>query len=280
MDGFLATVMTGIIGALVGAIAAYYLGGVREKQKRILESQRHDQERLEEERQKQYERRNEALDELRGQAYSVSEAMKAWAREIKNAGSSEKGEGVESSVTIMGNISEALNAPIIFRDNIESDLKALSYFEQTGVEIEKRMASLRGRYHVHKPYLGVKANKIFNSFEVAFEERHHQILAPLTRWRNSLLQLHPLAASTAKEWEHKLGGITNLLNTASSIRQIALNQRLFKEAEIISEGLVKSRDELKESIELALRWNSKTYIDALETESKSVSSMNRNQSEA
>ena len=85
MDTFLTTVVAG-----VGAIAAFYLGGVREKQKRILARQGEEQRRLEEwrreeqgriqarkEREQQREeereqriidRRAEALDDIRVQA--------------------------------------------------------------------------------------------------------------------------------------------------------------------------------------------------------------------
>jgi hypothetical protein len=79
VDTFLTTVVAGVVVAEVGAIAAYYLGGVREKQKRILERQVEEQRRLEErkEREQQREedrhqrvidRRAEALDDIGVQA--------------------------------------------------------------------------------------------------------------------------------------------------------------------------------------------------------------------
>jgi hypothetical protein len=48
VDTFLTTVVAGVVVAVVGAIAAFYLGGVREKQKRILAKQGEEQRRLEE----------------------------------------------------------------------------------------------------------------------------------------------------------------------------------------------------------------------------------------
>jgi hypothetical protein len=48
VDTFLTTVVAGVVVAVVGAIAAFYLGGVRERHKRILARQGEEQHRLEE----------------------------------------------------------------------------------------------------------------------------------------------------------------------------------------------------------------------------------------
>jgi hypothetical protein len=48
VDTYLTTVVAGVVVAVVGAIAAFYLGGVREKQNRILARQGEEQRRLEE----------------------------------------------------------------------------------------------------------------------------------------------------------------------------------------------------------------------------------------
>jgi hypothetical protein len=60
MDAFLTTVVAGVIVAVVGAIAAFYFGGAREKQKREYERQKEEQ-RQQEERQKEQQRRQEEL---------------------------------------------------------------------------------------------------------------------------------------------------------------------------------------------------------------------------
>jgi chemotaxis response regulator CheB len=90
VDTFLTTVVASVVVAVVGAIAAFYLGGVREKRKRILARQaeeqirleqwrREEQRRIEERKQREHQReeerkqriidrRAEALDDIRLQA--------------------------------------------------------------------------------------------------------------------------------------------------------------------------------------------------------------------
>ena len=98
MDTFLTTVVAGVVVAVVGAIAAFYLGGVREKHKPILAKQAEEQRRLEEWRreelgrmkerkqceqqreeerkQRVIERRAEALDDIRVQALYFANAFR------------------------------------------------------------------------------------------------------------------------------------------------------------------------------------------------------------
>ena len=72
MDAFLTTVVSGVVVALVGAIAAFYLGGVREKHKRILAKQVEEQRRLEEWRREEQGRRRSFLsNQLKATAASL-----------------------------------------------------------------------------------------------------------------------------------------------------------------------------------------------------------------
>jgi len=72
VDAFLTTVVAGVVVALVGAIAAFYLGGVREKHKRILAKQAEEQRRLEEWRREEQGRRRSFLsNQLKATAASL-----------------------------------------------------------------------------------------------------------------------------------------------------------------------------------------------------------------
>jgi hypothetical protein len=106
VDTFLIMVVAGCVGALVGAIAAFYLGGVREKHKRILASQGEEQRRLQEWRRKEQsrieenkerehqreeernqrlvDRRAEALDDIRIQALYFANAFRSWTDRAAN----------------------------------------------------------------------------------------------------------------------------------------------------------------------------------------------------
>jgi hypothetical protein len=68
MDAFITTVLAGIIVAVVGAIVAYYFGGVREKRKQEYDRQKEEQIRQEERQKDQNKRRIEAVDGLRSRA--------------------------------------------------------------------------------------------------------------------------------------------------------------------------------------------------------------------
>jgi hypothetical protein len=238
MDAFIAAVVAGVIVALVSAIAAFYFGGVREEKRRQVETLR-----------RLNERRAEAADGLRGQAYSAAEALKAWAREISD------------TLSVLALQDEEVEVvPTGWREQTELFLKAFATFEETGAEVEKRMASLRGYYQARSADLGAEASKVFNTFEGEFEERYQQISDPVKRSRKLLDEAY------------------DLVGTRGVFKQAVRLPRLlgFKRGKM-REAMQKNFSELGGGVELALSWNYKTHIEALEAEIKRATGMNLNE---
>jgi hypothetical protein len=176
VDTFLTMVVAGCVGALVGAIAAFYVGGVREKQKRILARQGEEQRRLEEwrreeqgrleerkEREHQREeereqrlidRRAEALDDIRIQALYFANAFRTWTDRAANLEVPPK-DGVKDGV-----------------EQVVGFSKGLAELLQQADEVSTRLAFLRGHYNAHSPILEEKSRNIIERFEKQGIERH------------------------------------------------------------------------------------------------------------
>jgi uncharacterized membrane-anchored protein YhcB (DUF1043 family) len=195
VDTFLTIVMAGVIGVVVGAIAAFYLGEVREKQKQISARQREEQRKLEEwrreeqrrleemkEREQQREeerkqrlidRRAEALDDIRIQALSFANAFRTWT-------------------------DRAANLKVPPKDEVEQAMgfsRELADLIQQADEVSTRLACLRGHYNAHSPILEEKSRKIIESFEKQGIERHsflsNQLKATAASLQPFLVLLRP-----------------------------------------------------------------------------------------
>jgi hypothetical protein len=160
VDTYLTTVVAGVVVAVVGAIAAFYLGGVREKHKRILTKQAEEQRRLEEwrreeqgrtkerkhrEQQREEERkqriidrRAEALDDIRVQALYFGNAFRTWTGKPANLEIPPKDE-VEQAVGFS---------------------KGLADLIQQADAVSTRLAILKGHYNAHSPILEERSRNI------------------------------------------------------------------------------------------------------------------------
>ena len=160
MDTFLTMVVAGCVGALFGAIAAFYLGGARENHKQILASQGEEQRRLQEwrreeqgrleerkarERQREEEReqrlidrRAEALDDIGIQALYFANSFRTWTDRAANLEVPPKDE-IEQVVGFSRELAELL---------------------QQADEVSTRLALLRGHYNAHSPILEEKSRNI------------------------------------------------------------------------------------------------------------------------
>jgi len=172
VDTFLTTVVAGVVVAVVGAIAAFYLGGVREKHKPILAKQAEEQRRLEEWRReelgrmkerKQWEqqreeerkqrvidRRAEALDDIRVQALYFANAFRTWT-------------------------GKAANLEVPPKDEVEQAVgfsKGLADLIQQADEVSTRLAILKGHYNAHSPILEERSRNIIEILEKQGVERH------------------------------------------------------------------------------------------------------------
>jgi hypothetical protein len=172
VDTFLTMITAGVVGALVGAIVTFYLGGVREKHKHILAKQREEQlsleqwrieeqrrlqERKQRERQREQERkqrlidrRAEALDGIRIQALSFANAFRTWT-------------------------DRAANLKVPPKDEVEQAMgfsRELADLIQQADEVSTELAFLRGHYNAHSSILEQRSRNIIESFQKQGIERH------------------------------------------------------------------------------------------------------------
>ncbi len=195
MNTFLTMVVAGCVGALVGAIAAFYLGGVREKHKRMLASQgeeqrrlqewrREEQGRLEERKEREHQReeereqrlidrRAEALDDIRIQALYFANAFRIWTDRAANLEVPPKDE-LEQAVGFSEELAELIH---------QAD------------EVSTRLTLLRGHYNAHNPILEKKSRNIIDPFEKQGMERHsllsNQLKATAASLQAILVLLQP-----------------------------------------------------------------------------------------
>lgn len=274
MDTFLTTVVAGVVVAVVGAIAAFYLGGVREKQKRILARQGEEQRRLEEwrrgeqdrieerkEREQQREeerkqriidRRAEALDDIRVQALYFANAFRTWT-------------------------DKAANLEIPPKDEVEQAVgfsKGLADLIQQADEVSTRLAFLSGHYNAHSPILEEKSRNIVESFEKQGVERHFFLSNQLKATAASLqpylvlVQTHqvvdvmdPKSHSDAISWLAGSG-----LGTFVSPRKYSSVNGL-RNAHTNKEAILEEhRQEVLQAANVAKDWDIHVHLRALDAE--------------
>jgi hypothetical protein len=163
MDGFLTTILAGIIVALVGGIVAFYFGGVRERQKQRYEQQRDAQNRQEEREKALDERRIQALDATRTRVRSIGEEFMRWSEsashnlELPSLPDDEKG-AEEALAAFSGQLQE---------------------LREQGEKLRNEMSSLWDFYVIEKPYLEDYSRNIVETFTEEFERRHTPVLEAL-----------------------------------------------------------------------------------------------------
>ena len=261
-------VVAGCVGALVGAIATIYLGGVREKHKRILASQGEEQRRLqewrreeqdrlaerkereqqrdEEREQRLIDRRAEALDDIRIQALYFANAFRTWTDRAANLEVPPK-DGVEQVVGFSNGLAELL---------------------QQADEVSTRLALLRGHYNAHSPILEEKSRNLIESFEKQGIECHsflsNQLKATAASLQLSLLLLHPPDVNVMEPTSHsdvisRLAG-SGLGTSVSRVNEL-WNVHRNKEA-ILEEH----RREVLQAANVAKDWDFQVHLRALDAE--------------
>jgi Sec-independent protein translocase protein TatA len=179
MDGLVAGIISGVVVTVVGAIVAFYLGGVREHQKQQQERQREEQKQQEErqrEEQKQQEERQEDLNKqraeaLRGiwvQAFEVTEEVKSWA---ENASSLDP-----ENVPIVGFFGRDQTAKL--NRQVEAFYK-YAEIAQKRDSISHKITSLRRYYWEKEPILSISQRKAFESFNNEIDERYSPLSAQI-----------------------------------------------------------------------------------------------------
>jgi hypothetical protein len=278
VDTFLTMAVAGCVGALVGAIAAFYVGGVREKQKRILARQGEEQRRLEEwrreeqgrieeriEREHQREeereqrlidRRAEALDDIRIQALYFANAFRTWTDRAANLEVPPK-DGVKDGV-----------------EQVVGFSKGLTELLQQADEVSTRLAFLSGHYNAHSPILEEKSRSITESFEKQGIKHHsflsNQLKATAASLQLSLLLLQPhrmvdvMDPTSHSEVISRLAGSdlgTSVSpETFSRVKEL-WNMHMNKEA-ILEEH----RREVLQAASVARDWDIHVHLRALDAE--------------
>jgi hypothetical protein len=270
VDTFLTTVVAGVVVAVVGAIAAFYLCGVREKHKRILAKQAEEQRRLEEwrreeqgriEERKQREeerkqrvidRRAEALDDIRVQALYFANAFRTWTGKAANLEIPPKDE-VEQAVGFSKEIADLI---------------------QQADEVSTRLVFLRGHYNAHSPILEEKSRNIVELIEKQGVERHSFLSNQLKATAASLqpflvlIQTHqvvdemdPKSQSDAISWLTGPGlGMFVSPRKYSSVKGLG-NAHMNKKA-ILEEH----RQEVLQAANVAKDWDIHVHLRALDAE--------------
>jgi hypothetical protein len=274
VDTFLTTVEAGFVVAVVGAIAAFYLGGVRERHKRIIAMQGEEQRRLEEwrrgeqgriearkkrEQQREQERkqglidrRAEALDDIRVQALYFANAFRTWT-------------------------DKAANLEIPPKDEDEQAVgfsKGLADLIQQADEVRTRLAFLSGHYDAHSSILEEKSRNIVESFEKQGVERHsflsNQLKATAASLQPFLVleqahhvvdEMDPKSQSDAISWLTGPGlGTYVSPRKYSSVKGLG-NAHLNKKA-ILEEH----RQEVLQAANVAKDWDLHVHLRALDAE--------------
>jgi hypothetical protein len=172
LDTFLTMITAGVVGALLGAIVAFYLGGALanhkhilakqreeqlsleqwriEEQRRLLERKQRERQRERERKQRLIDRRAEALDDIRIQALTFGYAFRTWT-------------------------DRAANLKVPPKDEVEQAAgfsKELADLIQQADEVSTELAFLRGHYNAHSSILEQRSGNIIESFQKQGIERH------------------------------------------------------------------------------------------------------------
>lgn len=193
MDTFLTIVLAGVVGAFLGALAAFYLGELRDKQKQIsarriaeqrnLQKWRTEQQlrlkqweeqehqRLQERNQRLLDRRVEALDDIRIQALSFAFAFRSWADRAAHL-----------KVQPIDDIEQAMGFS-----------KGVAQLIDQGDEVSTKLTFLRGHYNAHSSILEQKSRHIIESFQRQSIERHSFLSNQLKATAAALQGFHLLS---------------------------------------------------------------------------------------
>lgn len=183
MDGLIATIIAGVVVTVVGAIVAFYFGGVREKQRQVHESQleaqrqreetqRQREEAQREERDRQLERQQE-LSMRRTQ--TVSEILVRAHEIVTNT----RALG-ETAARLPAKEADAVKEAPFFARSPDSKTNRLvqdwAEIQSEFDSILRELQSLRSYYLSQEPYLLPTTHDLFKSFERDIDKR----LTPLS----------------------------------------------------------------------------------------------------
>jgi type II secretory pathway pseudopilin PulG len=240
MDAFLTSVVAGVMVAVAGAIAAFYFGGVREKQKQEFERQQEQQRQQEE----QNRRRAEVLTKIQAQTSGIVEAVRSWAAKAVSL--------------------DLENPPLlnysVFRPNPKGEeittrqaslLKQYKEILQQRDSISQKMSLLRHYYEEQLPSLGGEQRNLFESFDKEFYNRYGSLSSQLPDYET--IEEHVRLA--AEPMERAARALVNIGGKDRVVNKDREMEALAKEGAGIPEAARHARD-----------WDFRFYQDAFDKE--------------
>ena len=243
MDALITTILAGVVVAVVGAFAAYYFGGRRERQKQAYEARRDEERQREAKQDELRERRIEALAEIQGRADSVVVDLKNLAESIVRLHEEEMPKGIARHA--------------IWKEYFDKYAR----LAQQRDAIAKEMGSLRAYYDKQIPYLETTSCTLFTSFDREFKKRY----MPLSR---------NLYDEEARQGHQILNGIVNgsaaqrFITAVAQVSHFGLDVVLNSRA--ARENLNEEFSNTAESIESIRNWNFQAHKAAFDKEIKRI----------
>jgi hypothetical protein len=156
MDGFLTTVVAGVIVAIVGGIVAYYFGKRQQRQTQAYEKEREEREQLEERQKEQQKQGAEVFGEIQKRMNSILDGLTEYLR---------RAEMLHARLPSGTFWENAVWAPWRVYDDWKPFLLEVEALFTRSNEIDKAMASLRDYYHAHESFLKPTTRSLFASFD-------------------------------------------------------------------------------------------------------------------
>jgi len=158
VNGLLASVITGVVVALIGAFAAYYFGLRQERQRRDYERRINELEAREEKEREVSKLGAEAIDVIRPQVASLAKSYTSWVETL--------------SSLVIGTWS------MMPADALEK----ASQVEKQGAAVSNSMPALETSYRQQKPSLTDRTRDIFESFDKELREHQSALSEAWSRW--------------------------------------------------------------------------------------------------
>jgi hypothetical protein len=230
MDGLIATIIAGLVVTVIGAILAFYFGGVREKHKREYEQQEAKQSEL-------TRRRTEAIDQLRPRVYGI-------VTDVRSLG--------EKATNVVGKLPTGfVGRNFGSEPKLHEILRAYDQIMMQRDSIATEMEALRRYFMVEATYLPVTTRSIFESFNEEFDRRFTLLSA-------QIVDYEPIVGYRIAEHDRKsIAGKTYTAFMGIDIR------KALKDLEKVWAGL-------SETAKPAREWNPQTYEAAFDKESKRI----------
>jgi hypothetical protein len=179
MDGLITTIVAGVVVTVIGAIVAFYFGGVREREKQLYENQREQQKQLVEREEELKKHRTEALHELQARGSVIVQDVR---RTAENAVSLH-----ETLERFPPNWSKWRFSRLSGQDPaqlVSETMQKYAEIMRQRESISAAMDSLRHYYQTQAPYLSAKERNLFEAFDHDLQRRYTPLFASLPDYQS------------------------------------------------------------------------------------------------